>query len=140
MKRLKTILAITAVTFSSALFANSLTITVTGYEQQPGTTMLEVHNNADHYANGNPPLASVMLSINSAQSTAKVTFHDLSPGDYAVRLFHDENGNKQMDSNVLGIPTESYGFSNNAGSFGPASFDDAKVTVANATTTQINLK
>jgi uncharacterized protein (DUF2141 family) len=31
---------------------------------------------------------------------------------------------------MLGIPKEGYGFSNNAGStFGPPSFDDAKITL-----------
>jgi uncharacterized protein (DUF2141 family) len=33
----------------------------------------------------------------------------------------------ELDSNFLGIPTEDYGFSNNArGTFGPADYDDAK--------------
>jgi uncharacterized protein (DUF2141 family) len=35
-----------------------------------------------------------------------------------------------LNSNFLGIPTEDYGFSNNAsGTFGPADYDDAKFLI-----------
>ncbi|QKG79325.1 DUF2141 domain-containing protein [Tenuifilum thalassicum] len=48
---------------------------------------------------------------------------NLKEGAYAFRLFHDENGNKKLDSNWLGIPIEGFGFSNNAmGRFGPPDF------------------
>jgi uncharacterized protein (DUF2141 family) len=36
-------------------------------------------------------------------------------GRYSVALYHDENGNKELDRNFLGIPSEGYGFSNNPG-------------------------
>jgi len=50
--------------------------------------------------------------------------NNLSPGKYAVRYFHDENLNGVMDTNMLGIPTEGYGFSNNVtGKFGPPPFE-----------------
>ncbi len=52
--------------------------------------------------------------INIGQGAAKVSFDYLKPGKYAVKLFHDENGNGKMDTNFLSIPTEGYGFSNNA--------------------------
>lgn len=49
---------------------------------------------------------------------------NLSPGKYAVRYFHDENLNGIMETNMLGIPTEGYGFSNNVtGKFGPPPFE-----------------
>ncbi len=38
----------------------------------------------------------------------------LSPGRYAVAVFHDLNGNGKLDTNMLGIPTEPYAFSNGA--------------------------
>lgn len=30
-----------------------------------------------------------------------------------VRVMHDENGTRQLDTNFVGIPTGGYGFSNN---------------------------
>ena len=45
---------------------------------------------------------------------------------YAVAAFQDENGDGILNSNVVGMPTENYGFSNDArGLFGPPDFDDA---------------
>jgi uncharacterized protein (DUF2141 family) len=41
-----------------------------------------------------------------------LTFRDLPAGDYAVQLFHDENGNGKVDLNLAGVPTEGFGFSN----------------------------
>ena len=56
-----------------------------------------------------------------------VTFENVTPGIYAVSVIHDENSNGDLDTGVFGIPTEDYGFSNDAkGRFGPASFDDSK--------------
>jgi|APTNR8051073442_1049403.scaffolds.fasta_scaffold01985_15 uncharacterized protein (DUF2141 family) len=41
----------------------------------------------------------------------------LPKGKYAVQIFHDENKNGKMDFNLLGIPKEGYGFSNDARGF-----------------------
>ena len=43
-----------------------------------------------------------------------LNFEDLPFGTYAVAVIHDLNGNRQVDTNLLGIPKEGYGFSNNA--------------------------
>lgn len=56
----------------------------------------------------------------------KCTFliDNLSAGKYAVRYYHDENQNGKMESNLVGKPTEGYGFSNNViGKFGPPPFE-----------------
>ena len=59
-----------------------------------------------------------------------LVFRDLPPGNYAVSAFHDENGNGVLDKNLLGQPTERFGFSRDAkGRLGPPSYDDAKITL-----------
>lgn len=51
-------------------------------------------------------------------------FNDLKPGKYAVRYYHDFNMNGKMETNLVGKPTEGYGFSNNViGKFGPPPFE-----------------
>jgi uncharacterized protein (DUF2141 family) len=35
---------------------------------------------------------------------------NLGQGKYAVRYFHDENLNGKLDTNIVGKPTEGYGF------------------------------
>jgi uncharacterized protein (DUF2141 family) len=44
---------------------------------------------------------------------------------YAVIIYHDLNGNGEIDMRRFGRPREPYGFSTNArGRFGPPSFDE----------------
>jgi len=57
-------------------------------------------------------------------------FAGLPAGRYGVAVYHDANANAELDSNLLGIPTEGVGFSNAArASFGPPSFADVAVAV-----------
>ncbi len=41
-------------------------------------------------------------------------FSGIASGTYAVSVFHDENSNGKMDTNLMGIPREGVGASNNA--------------------------
>ena len=54
-----------------------------------------------------------------------ITISNLKKAKYAIRYFHDENTNDQLDTNWLGLPAEGFGFSNDAyGSFGPKDFKE----------------
>lgn len=54
-----------------------------------------------------------------------IVFKNLKNGKYAIRYFHDENSNDEIEKNWFGIPTEGYGFSNDAhGTFGPKDFKE----------------
>ena len=62
--------------------------------------------------------------------TVTVMVPGVVPGTYAVRAYHDENGNHRIDRNLLGIPLEGYGFGNDARVvLAPPSFADAAITV-----------
>ena len=56
-------------------------------------------------------LQAVMAPI--AQGSARCRFQPVPAGTYAVAVVHDENGNQTLDSNILGVPAEGYGVSNN---------------------------
>lgn len=50
-------------------------------------------------------------------------------GTYAIAVYHDEDGDRKVTKSGLGIPTEGYGFSNDAlAKIGPPKFDDVKFT------------
>jgi len=61
-----------------------------------------------------------------------VTFEmSLPPGNYAISVLQDLNGNRKLDTNFLGIPTEPSGSSNDApAKWSAPKFKDAVVTVA----------
>jgi uncharacterized protein (DUF2141 family) len=57
-------------------------------------------------------------------------FAGLAPGRYAVSVGHDLNGNRRVDTNLLGMPTEAWGVSNNVRpTLRPPRFDEAAFTV-----------
>ncbi len=56
----------------------------------------------------------------------EVVFAGLPPGRYAVMAYHDANANGRLDTLPIGLPTEAYGFSNDArGMFGPPAWSKA---------------
>jgi uncharacterized protein (DUF2141 family) len=58
-----------------------------------------------------------------------VQFRDVTPGRYAIALFHDENGNGRMDKMMM-LPREGFGFSRDAPlQFGPPRFGAASFQV-----------
>lgn len=53
-------------------------------------------------------------------------FPRVAPGSYAISVIHDENSNGKLDTNLMGIPREGVGASNDAkGHFGPPKFNAA---------------
>lgn len=69
-----------------------------------------------------------------------VVLKDLPAGPLALSVIHDVNANGRLDMNAMGIPTEPYGFSNNAPSnFGPPKFEAALLTPAAGAPVKIRL-
>jgi len=61
---------------------------------------------------------------------------DLPPGTYAVSVYEDLNENHKLDRNVIGIPREPVGVSNNPkGSFGPPRFSECAFSLGNSAQT-----
>lgn len=105
-----------------------------------GQMMIAVYNDAAHFLT-NKTVKAVIVPVQT-EGELPVLLRDLVSGEYAISVFHDVNGNGILDKNILGIPTEPYGFSNDArGRFGPPKFRDAAVRVDGETdTVHIRLK
>lgn len=58
--------------------------------------------------------ATNIMVIRIRDTQARCDFEDIAPGTYALTVVHDENFNGKLDINWLGVPTEGYGFSNDA--------------------------
>ena len=52
-----------------------------------------------------------MVSADSDEVTCKFT--DITTGNYAAPVAHDENANTKVDTNFVGTPTQAWGVSNN---------------------------
>ncbi len=59
--------------------------------------------------NENPVIVGTSPVINYS---SEISFDSIFPGKYAIQFFHDENENQKMDFNLIGIPKEKFGSSN----------------------------
>jgi uncharacterized protein (DUF2141 family) len=58
--------------------------------------------------------ATNVMVIKIRETHARCDFEDIPPGTYALAVVHDENMNGKLDTGLLGVPLEGYGFSNDA--------------------------
>ena len=102
--------------------ALDLTIEFSGARSVRGTVSAALYADAAQWLK--LPVAAERVA--AAGERVVIVFRNLAPGSYAIAAFHDENGNGKMDANVVGIPTEAFGFSREArGAFGPPKWDAA---------------
>ncbi len=80
--------------------------------------------------------------VEISDGSASGSFEDLSHGQYAISIFHDENNNEILDTNFVGIPKEGIGASRDAKSrFGSLKWKDAVFELADPhITIQITLR
>jgi uncharacterized protein (DUF2141 family) len=105
-------------------------LTVIGLENDIGDIKVGLFNSAESFTGKTKDkFGGAIIKIQNKK--AQYVFSNVPYGEYAIKLFHDENGDDEINTNFLGIPTESYGFSNNAKAlFGPPSFEKAKFIVS----------
>jgi uncharacterized protein (DUF2141 family) len=142
LMRIVSAVLLTLFALPSLVNASELRITVEGIRSPHGTILIGLYDNIESFTRAielsskdgflNDPnrFAAVALRANAAMQSS-VVFTNLDPGQYAIILFHDQNGNGKLDRNALGVPTEPYGFSNNVQGFlGPPAFKKAVVQVS----------
>jgi len=110
-------------------WAADLQVNIEGLRHENGFVYVALFNSEANFLNTEAMLSGKRLK---ASSTIRTWFSDLQPGTYAISVYHDANGNGKLDKNLLGLPTESYGFSNNAVEIGRTpSFGQAAFTLEN---------
>ena len=115
---------------TTGALAAELAIDVHGVRSGDGRVYLAVHGPAtrDTFPSGEAVVEG--LRAPARTGTMRFVIQDLAPGRYALSAFHDENDNGELDTNLMGIPSEGYGFGNDASAaFGPPSFEAPAVDV-----------
>ncbi len=103
----------------------NLTIKITGFENDKGDCWFALDNSEEVYESDDSVFIGKILPIKNNQVIVEID--SLKYGYYAIKVFHDENSNRKLDTDFLGIPTEDYGYSNNVSAwFGAPSWERAK--------------
>lgn len=105
-----------------------LIIKINGLDSDIGKVRIAVSNSSESYYSKQ---FYKSITVEPKNKKCEAIIENVPYGEYAISCFHDQNDNNKLDRLASGIPTEKYGFSNNAtGNFGPASYDDAKFNLS----------
>lgn len=124
--------ALATVLLAASLNAHAadLQVTLHGVQSDAGEVLLALYNEEKLFLRTSLKAVKTGASGRNADQQVRLVFRDLPPGRYALSGFHDLNGNGELDSNAMRMPTEPVGFSNGAQPrFGPPKFNAAAITV-----------
>jgi uncharacterized protein (DUF2141 family) len=126
--------------FSIATQSQTLQIQINKIRSDKGNILVSVYNSEKGFPYDGVSCI-LMFSKKAVQGSISITTTDLTPGRYAIALFHDVDGNRKLTTNILGIPKEGYAFSNDASNiFGVPSFKDASFQFKADTSIVIHMK
>lgn len=129
---------IALVLMHTTLFGFDIEVKVDNIENQKGKMYIGLFNKAKGFREVSKTFKQTSMQIDA--KSLHYTFRDLPQGTYAISVFHDENNNGALDTNLIGIPKENYGFSNNIRHLMRAtSFDEAKFVLKKNTQLTINV-
>ncbi|MXV38137.1 DUF2141 domain-containing protein [Flavobacteriaceae bacterium Ap0902] len=108
MKKIILILSLITATISFSQTAK-INIEVDGITNNQGNIGIALYNNANDFT----IKEYRATKVKAKQGKVYAAFDEIPAGEYGIAILHDENKNDKMDFNMIGIPKEDYGFSNN---------------------------
>lgn len=120
----------------------TLQLRVTGLKRAASDLRIAVFDSPDGFPQPSSSSSTLVVPVGADQGEATVDLAVPVNVPVAVAVFQDLDGNGVLTKNAVGIPSEPYGFSNDArGLFGPPTFEAAALHGAPLKTSQsIHLK
>lgn len=120
MRRLAA-LAVLALTAGAPVSAQpsdgTLTFRFTGVKAAEGKVVVALFDSEAAFKATRNPIRTA--TVDAVSPATHVSWTGLKPGRYAAVAYHDRDADGQLDKLPVGLPTEDYGFSNDArGRFG----------------------
>lgn len=120
------------------LSQNKLSIEVLGVPNSNGNINVALYDNSEGFLKSDKVFLSE--SVLATEGKTAVLLDNVPDGEYAVALYHDVNGNHELDTNWLGIPKEEVGFSNaKMKTFGPPNFTECSFKLEDNLHIRVNL-
>lgn len=118
--------------------AETLRVVIDNVKVSEGHIMVRILSGEKEFKGDIEAITSIKQR--GASGEASFTVGNLPAGEYAVQIMHDSNDNGELDSNLVGMPTEPWAFSNNAaGNFGPPTWNDVKFDLRGTVVQRISL-
>ena len=117
---------------------SDLNVKITNIKEVKGHLEIGVYNNPELFPKVDQQYKVFYIKVTA--SNMNYTIKGLKHGRYALAIFHDLNSDTICNRNIMGIPTEKYGFSNNVRPFLSApSSEDAAINMNSKKTIIIQL-
>ncbi len=115
-----------ALTMACSSNAADLQLEMTNIHNASGHLLISIFDNERDHADtsGKTVQYHTFVALKPHDISINVVFPDFPPGTSAVVVIHDENNNNDLDSNLLGTPTEGISFSNYDGTLSEPTFND----------------
>ncbi|MDQ7917408.1 DUF2141 domain-containing protein [Mesonia sp. MT50] len=115
-----------------------LFIEIHGIEKDVGFIEMGLYNKQEGFLEEGEALKTYRIPVKNKKASIKIP--DLLKGNYAISLYHDENGDTKCNRNFIGVPKEPYGFSTNfKPKFSAPSFKDCEFSFQESLHLDINL-
>lgn len=119
--------------------SEELTVKVTGIKKNKGEIACALFKTPEGFPMDLSKSQLIWMAADSGEVNCKFT--ELTPGDYSLSVAHDENGNKKVDTNFVGMPTEAWGVSNNIRPLMRAPrWQEAQFTVSSGQNKSLNIQ
>jgi len=113
-----------------AAAATELRVTVRGVQTDQGDIKVGLYATPEAF---DKRKRTYGMAAPAHKGEVTVVFPDIPPGRYGIAAIHDIDGDGELNQNMLGVPTEPYGFGNDAKvNLAPPAFDDMAVTIGTA--------
>jgi uncharacterized protein (DUF2141 family) len=124
---------------NGALFAqHNFSVEVTSVQPGKGYVFFGLYDNEKGFLDNESQIATAKVKAN--QNSVVYTFKNLPNGNYAIAVYQDVNSNGKCDRNMIGYPTEGFGFSKNyKPKLSAPNFDEVKIAIDQYATTSIAL-
>lgn len=118
----------------------SIAVSMTGFRSDRGRAMVALWRDARGFP-GTPPADAPSRGVVIESGRASARFENVAAGNFAITVFHDEDGDTELKENLFGIPKEGIGFSRNVRPrFSAPRFDEARLELSPGTLKLVPIK
>jgi len=113
----------------------SITIEMLGLHSDQGQAIFVLMDSESAHRGKSQVFSKQIIPI--IKKAAEVTFQNVPSGEYSAVIYHDVNGNGELDRYFFGLPKEPYGFSNGARNpIGIPGFNESKLVIKSSQSIQ----
>lgn len=130
---MKNILYLSFFIFSTFGFAQKnlkeFTLNIENIKGKEGFLKIDIYRNVENYTKGENAYKSFYIKVEDREDY-ELSIKDFPNNFYAIKVFLDQNGNKELDKTWIGIRKEPYAFSGGIRTyFREPTFEEAKIEI-----------